>query len=59
MTVSPIEEMNKAIACIKDDNKDIDDKIQALETLSEWCDHIDIAMGMLIFHIVSRSVYLK
>lgn len=45
MTVSPVEEMKKGIEVIQDPTKDVDDKIQALESIQEWCDHIDFAVG--------------
>lgn len=51
MTVSPVEEMKKGIVIIQDRTKDVDDKIQALEGISEWADHIDFAIGMLIWKL--------
>ncbi|KAL4236877.1 Hsp70-binding protein 1 [Mactra antiquata] len=61
MTVSPVEEMKKCIEKIKDDKIDDDDKIEALETLTEWCEHIDFAIdfhkigGFVIFPLSFNS----
>ncbi|WAR03324.1 HPBP1-like protein [Mya arenaria] len=44
MTVSPIEEIRKARDIVKDESRDIDDRIAAVETINEWCDQIDLAI---------------
>lgn len=51
MSVSPVEEMKKGIQIIQDESKDVDDKIQALEGILEWCDHIDFAIGRLLLKL--------
>lgn len=43
-TVSPVEEMKKAIGVIQDNDADVDDKVTAFETLVDWCEHIDFAI---------------
>ncbi|KAH3884552.1 hsp70-binding protein 1-like isoform X2 [Dreissena polymorpha] len=44
MSVSHVEEMRKSISIIQDNDSDADDKIEALESLINWCDSIDFAM---------------
>lgn len=44
MTVSPVQEMKKALDIIQKPESDTDDVVQALETLVEWCEHIDFAI---------------
>ena len=43
--MSPVEEMKKSIGVIQDNDADIDDKLTAFDTLVEWCEHIDFAIG--------------
>lgn len=46
-TVSPVSEMKRAIEIIQKNESETDDRVAALETLIEWCEHIDFAIGML------------
>ena len=51
MTVNPVVEMQTGIGIIRDETKNMDDKLQALEGITEWCDHIDFAIGKYMFGV--------
>ena len=48
MTINPIDEIKKCIKSITDD-EDLNRQIEALETLKDWCEDINFAMGKLSF----------
>lgn len=60
-TVSPVGEMKKAIEIIQKEESDTDDRVAALETLVEWCEHMDFAIdfhkigGFVIFPLCLES----
>ena len=49
MSVSPEEELRKGIAILKAQDLDDDDKIDALETIMDFCNSVDYAMGKFLF----------
>ncbi len=38
--------MKKCIRCLYDDNEEFDRQLEALETLRDWCEDINFAIGM-------------
>lgn len=44
MTVSPVEEMKKAIGILDNPESDTEESTEALQTLIDWCEHIDFAI---------------
>jgi hypothetical protein len=45
-SINPIDEMKKCIVCLYDESEDEDRRLEALETLRDWCEDINFATGM-------------
>jgi hypothetical protein len=44
MSINPIDELKKCIKCISDEG-DLNRQLEALETLKDWCEDINFAIG--------------
>ncbi len=44
MTINPVDEIKKCIKCLLEE-KDLDRNLEALETLRDWCEDINFAIG--------------
>jgi hypothetical protein len=42
-SINPIDEMKKCIVCLYDESEDGDRRLEALETLRDWCEDINFA----------------
>ena len=49
MSINPLDEMKKCIKVLEED--DLDKKIEALETLKDWCEDINFACGKFILNL--------
>ena len=56
MTINPIDEIKKCIKSITDD-QDLDRQIEALETLKDWCEDINFAIGKFVYFIFHYNLY--
>ena len=43
--MNPTDEMKKCIVCLNNENEGEDRKLEALETLRDWCEDINFAAG--------------
>jgi len=55
MTINPIDEIKKCIKSITDD-QDLDRQIEALETLKDWCEDINFAIGKFVYFIFTYII---
>ena len=44
-TINPIDEMKKCIDCLYNENESEERKLEALETLRDWCEDINFSIG--------------
>lgn len=46
MSINPVDEMKKCIKVLEEG--ELDKQIEALETLKDWCEDINFAIGKLV-----------